>query len=285
MNTTQWNEYRNVVETLGGKYLSHTHFAIPKTRGNEILKYYGYPTPKPGREVAIGVGDYIAWMRRPESPDEGNGWVIHSPHPKERGFSPAWKPSAKEATDFAKTFRKNPSTRITVRLDAVDRKGKPATWSTHFNGTLEEAKEYFQGHEFNVGILGGDRMVRVHKVTQVDGDPNPRSRRNPVRVWHHKGTILVDSPAAAGIRHKSGWNESKVKEMGSHPAVKSLLRRIQNDPEILRRMKEKPVSVSILDEDRDPWEFIGKSRRNPVVTSGAYVVPDNDITSRAASMG
>ena len=30
---------------------------------------------------------------------------------------------------------------------------------------------------------------------------------------------------------------------------------------------------------------ISRSRRNPVVTSGAYVVPDNDITSRAASMG
>jgi hypothetical protein len=69
--------------------------------------------------------------------------------------------------------------RITVKVTA--KTGE--TWTTGFNGTLADAKKYFVGNEFNVGVGDRDKMVTVTKVELVtesfdvdaflDEQPNP----------------------------------------------------------------------------------------------------------------
>lgn len=40
-------------------------------------------------------------------------------------------------------------------------------WITGFNGTLQEATDYYVGQWFNIGLGGEDRMERVTRIEQL----------------------------------------------------------------------------------------------------------------------
>ena len=60
---------------------------------------------------------------------------------------------------------------ISVRVFATDEHGKEDQWDTSINGTINGAREYFIGKQFNIGDTFDpckDRMAIPHKVVELD---------------------------------------------------------------------------------------------------------------------
>ncbi len=81
MNAQDWKTYRAAVESAGGKYLDHSHFTIPTRLASKLVKAGGWKLPDHGREICVEAFGCLAWLRRPESPSEGSGFVLWGAEP------------------------------------------------------------------------------------------------------------------------------------------------------------------------------------------------------------